>query len=443
MLDGWRLTSVVSLLGLAVFGAGLSFLPMVSDSIREPPARPAVLAASADGPAVTSVDAWLGQRAPLLRESFEREVYGRLPPPAPVEVAEKTPLTMPGLPPGAVLEQWTLRTQAGAMPVQFRAVAVLPAGEGPFPVLVMENFCSNRAAFRNPELLAPADTPASAECDGAMMRPLVRSIFGFHIFGPPIESILAQGFAAVLLHPGEVVADSDGPAQAQLAAIAPALADKPDRPSAVGVWAWTFSRMLDALEADPRFDSERQALWGHSRYGKAALVAAAFDNRADAVIALQSGTGGATLSRSYNGESVGQITTAYSHWFSPAFAAYAGREDALPVDQHQLLALIAPRPILLGAARQDEWSDPHGAFLAAQGADAVYELFGVSGLDQPRMSAFKPDAEIGFFLRNGLHGITRQDWNRTLQFLETQFAKGRPEAPERPAKPLQPTPVRL
>jgi len=441
MLKGWRLASVVSFLGVATFGAGLSLLPMVDDSIRDPQARPAVLDKFGEDAPITSPAEWLSRRAPVLRAAFAQEVYGRLPPSSPVE-AEKRPLPMVEHAEYATLEEWTLRFRLGERPAQLRAVAAFPKGAGPFPVIVMEQFCSNRAAFENSPLITPADPLVERPCEGDWIRPIIRSIFGTYIFGPPIKRAVERGYAVVLFQAGEVIPDVEDAALAGLSQIEPASADAPNQPGAVAVWAWTFSRVLDALETDPRFDAGREALWGHSRYGKAALVAAAYDARPDAVVALQSGTGGATLSRSYNGESVGEITESYPHWFAASFARYAGREDALPVDQHQLLALIAPRPILLGAARQDQWSDPKGAFRAAQGADAVYELFGVPGLDQPRMSAFNREAGIAFYLRNGLHGVTTRDWTRTLDFLDAQFAKPRPPAPV-PVEPLQPTPVRL
>ncbi|MEM9750811.1 MAG: alpha/beta hydrolase, partial [Pseudomonadota bacterium] len=159
------------------------------------------------------------------------------------------------------------------------------------------------------------------------------------------------------------------------------------------------------------------------RHGKAALLAGVFDTRIDAIIAHQSGTGGATLSRSYAGESVAKITESYPHWFTETYAGYADQEDALPIDQHMLIALAAPRPMLLGNAYRDVWSDPQGAFRAAQGADPVYEAAGVRGLAQDRLKDVDLSAEIAFYMRGGRHGVTTQDWRMFLDFLDIHLAK--------------------
>lgn len=446
---GWVVMAASAMLGVVALTTALNWgsigkiFPILDERINEPPARPELLGAREGAAPVTTPQAWWDERAPALLAQLEAHVYGRVPPPAPVEVVSQRPLQPKGFKAPGRIEEWTLRTKANDLPMELHAIAVLPPGEGPFPVIISETFCSNRNAFGDDPAMY-AGGAGEGDCSGGGFQTfLVKAIFGKHIIAPPFKKLLKRGYALVMLHPGEVVADRADLALPRLAAIAPDLASSPERPGAIGLWAWTFGRLLDAVEADGRFDPSRQVLWGHSRYGKAALLGAALDPRADAVVALQSGTGGATLSRSYHGESVGEITRAYPHWFSPAFAAYAGQEEQLPVDQHALLALIAPRPFLLGSARQDRWSDPKGAFRAAQGADPVYALLGRKGLDQPKMSAFNREADAGYFLRNGLHGVTTTDWKRALQFLDAQFArKERPHAPapQPPAaEPLQAT----
>jgi len=179
--------------------------------------------------------------------------------------------------------------------------------------------------------------------------------------------------------------------------------------------------MVDVLEDDARIDQSAIITWGHSRYGKSALVAAAFDDRIDGVISHQSGTGGASLNRGKKGESVKAITASYPHWFANRYASFGGREEEMTIDQHHLLALIAPRPVLLGNARRDVWSDPNGAFRAAMGADPVYELAGSAGLDQKRLDAWNPDADLAFWIRAGTHGVVKEDWPAFLEFLDAHF----------------------
>ena len=162
---------------------------------------------------------------------------------------------------------------------------------------------------------------------------------------------------------------------------------------------------------------------GHSRRGKAVLVAGAFDPAIDLIVSHQSGTGGSTPARRYRGEPIDSITQAYPHWFAPAYSEYAGREDAFAFDQHQLLALIAPRPLLLGNARRDTWSDPVGGFLAAQAAGPAWELYGERGFEQNRLGAFDPDQPLAFNIRFGTHGVTPEDWDAFLAFADAQFGR--------------------
>lgn len=173
------------------------------------------------------------------------------------------------------------------------------------------------------------------------------------------------------------------------------------------------------LEREPRLDRERLALFGHSRFGKAALWAAAMDQRIGLVIANQSGRLGASPTQSPTGERLSDLFQRFPHWF-PASAHEAAASE---IDQHLLLALIAPRPILIGGARLDRWSDPAGAFRAAQAATPVYQLFGGAGLTQETLSAPNFDADIAFFLRDGGHGVRPYDWRMARNFLAAHFGE--------------------
>jgi fermentation-respiration switch protein FrsA (DUF1100 family) len=213
-----------------------------------------------------------------------------------------------------------------------------------------------------------------------------------------------------MFYAGDVVADDS--------AIAPGQLQQLGAGGAIGAWAWLYSRAIDVLEADPRIDAERIAIWGHSRNGKSALLAAALDPRIAAVIAHQSGRGGAALNASDAGESRTKMMESYPHWFPPL---YADADGADGFDQHHMLALIAPRPVLLGNGRRDAWADPVGAYRAAQAADPAFELFGVRGFAQETMTGFEPAAELSYYMRSGLHGVTSADWRAFLAFLDAHL----------------------
>ena len=414
---------VIGVLAVGVTGCVNALLPAVDMKFHGPPARPPALAAFGDDPAVVTAADWANRRAPLLRAAFQRELYGAMPPmPAPV-VEQRTPVTTNAIGKNATAEQWTVRVGPQSL---FHMVIVTPKSAGPHPIIVMENFCGNLRAFADkPEGVAPPLTPVLSMCGNDLAQIPVTAILGKNINGPPFGKIVARGYAVALFYAGDVVADEPGdpkPGLALFAGDAPAT----ERPGAIAVWAALYSRALDVIGADPRYDANRIAVWGHSRNGKAALLAAALDPRIAAVISHQSGKGGATLTRSYSGETVKQITDAYPFWFDGVYASWAGREEDIPIDQHQLLALIAPRPVYIGAGARDKWSDPEGAFRAAQGADPVYELMGSRGFDQADMRARNLSADLAFVLRPGPHGVTSGDWRDFLTFLDAHLKAKKP-----------------
>ena len=194
--------------------------------------------------------------------------------------------------------------------------------------------------------------------------------------------------------------------------------------SAIGAWAWGLSRGLDCLEHEPGIDPTRVALHGHSRLGKTSLWAGACDQRFRIVISNDSGCGGAALGRRFFGETYLYIVNAMPHWFAKPFRKYLAHEDAMPFDQHFLIALAAPRPVAVASAAEDLWADPKSEFLAALNAGPVYALFGSPGLVADAMPPLDEfiTGDVSYHVRAGKHDQTRVDWRHYLEIADRYLA---------------------
>ena len=201
----------------------------------------------------------------------------------------------------------------------------------------------------------------------------------------------------------------------------------PDEWAAIGCWAWTVSCAMDYLETDALVDARRVALVGHSRLGKAVLWAGAIDTRFRVVIPVNSGCCGAALSRRCFGETVECVNEFSYQWFCGNFRQFSHRESEMPFDQHEVIALIAPRPVYIASAEDDRWADPRGEFLGAKGAEPVYHLYGLLGIvaddgqaqtDMPAVDVPATEGTIGYHIRRGPHAVLPFDWQQFIRFAD-------------------------
>lgn len=432
---------MVAGLALSAGGCALQRLPNVSKEITGPPASPPVLAAFQSDPAIITQQDWQDRRAPLLKARFQSEIYGAMPEALGFEIVSREVLQKPEKGAIGTIERITIALKTsqlgpwtGGRPV-VDMILMTPKGKGPFPVIAGGTFCGNDVLLPKQSGTRTADMALPPECGGDAPEFLIKAIFGLHANAPPWETLAEKGYALASWHPGDVVPDVPLVAEPHLKALTPIGTPPDQRTGAIAAWAWTTSRMVDVLSDDPRLDPKRVMLWGHSRHGKAALLAAAFDPRPAAVWALQSGTAGAALGRDDVGEPVADITSTFPHWFAPAYKAYAGKQADLDVDQHQLIALLAPRPVLIGTGRRDQWGDPHGSFRALKGADPVYQLFGMPAFTQSKLREPEDKGVLGFYMRPGLHGIHTEDWDEALSFFDRTAPKASANGPISGLKP--------
>lgn len=358
---------------------------------------------------------WEGEIAPRLRDAFQETIYGPYPDPAPVSLSSRRVIDAAAFGGQTRLEEISLAIDHPARQFQIDLALALPA-QGPLKGLfLLPNDCGNAYAMKD-DRFSPTPAYVMSYCNSEPGFGLwsTKMIFGRYVQWPPIEYLTQQGYGVITFHEGQIAPDHDQEALP----ILEDFARTDQRPGVITLWAWGMSRITDYLKTDTALSEAPIIVMGHSRRGKAALWLGAMDARIDMVIAHQSGTGGATLTRSDNGEPLSEVVATYPHWFTPTYASYVGRESEIPVEQHQLIALIAPRPVLLGNAWRDVWSDPVGAFEAAEAASPAYTLYGVQGLGQTHLRPFHPEHNLVFHIRPGTHGVVPEDWQAFIAFAD-------------------------
>jgi hypothetical protein len=243
-----------------------------------------------------------------------------------------------------------------------------------------------------------------------------------------IEQFIDAGFGFACVYYGDIEPDFKGGIKYGIRSqylkpgqVTPAA----DEWGAISAWAWGLSRAMDYFETDKQIDAKRIAVQGASRLGKTVLWTGIYDTRFKMVIASISGEGGAAIARRNYGENIKQITdtSRYYYQFAPNYHSYASKVDELPFDAHALLALMAPRPLLLQTGDTDYWSDPEGEFLAAVAAAPVYKLFRLKGPDatKPMPKANEQSLlmnPLGYYMHAGGHTVLPEDWELFIRYMK-------------------------
>lgn len=238
---------------------------------------------------------------------------------------------------------------------------------------------------------------------------------GVRAYRWPIEKIIDRGYGLANIYCGDLDPDFDDGFKNGLHSI---LGET--TMGTIGAWAVGLSKAMDYLETDTHVNAKNVAVFGHSRLGKAALWASAQDTRFKMTISNESGCGGAALSKREYGERVERINTSFPHWFTTEFKKYNSNEAALPIDQHQLLALIAPRALYVATAEDDQWSDPLGQYLSLYEASKLYQAYGFEKLSEtpPPLNETRQIGPLGYHERSGKHEVMPEDWANYLDFAD-------------------------
>jgi hypothetical protein len=378
----------------------------------------------ANGKPVRDAKTWTETRRAEIVKLFEENEYGRSPGrPADMtfDVFEKEAPAFDGK---GIRRQVTIYFSKDKSGPKMDLLEYLPAAaKKPVPLLLNIAFSANCNTVKDPGVKVGEVWGRDHKKVPANQGPSFGSV--------NVTRLLDAGFGFATFYYGDVDPDFPGGVPMGVRALylkAGQTEPPPDEWGAISAWAWGISRAIDYLETDKAVDAKRVAITGVSRLGKTVMWAGAHDTRVALVIASCSGEGGAALSRRNYGETIAHLTATgrYPYQFAGNYGKYAEHVDQFPVDANMLVALIAPRPLLLQTGSTDSWSDPKGEFLAAVAAAPVYRLLGKQPLDTEEMpKAGQPILhDIGYLMHEGGHGTIPSDWDTYLKFLEMHLHPG-------------------
>lgn len=383
-----------------------------------PYSLPSILTSNG-GSVINNINDWEQFRKPEISYSFINHIYGRVPGQIDtmlVKVNEEGDF----LNGAARRKQTTLTFVKNNRKLDVQLLIYLPVGKDKPALFVGYNFQGNHTIANDKEILITKSWVPVNKDIGVESNAAVEQSRGSMSRRWPLEFIIESGYGVATLYRGDVDPDKDdfGDGIHELFYEEGQTKPKADEWGTIAAWSWALSRVMDYLITLDEIDSNKVIVIGHSRLGKVALWTAATDNRFAGCISNNSGEMGAALSRRSFGETVEVINNAFPHWFCGNFKKYSNKEYMLPVDQHMLISLIAPRPVYVASATDDLWADPKGEFLSVKEASIVYNMYGIPALSSTSMpQANSPIiGEVGYHLRTGKHDITMFDWEQYVKF---------------------------
>lgn len=393
--------------------------PANYDEAKMPPYVLPALMKNADGSPVTTAAEWTSKRRSELLALFESKMFGRAPerPALAFEVQEET---TPALDGKAVRKQVKVFVTGKKEGPGFSLLIYAPAvaAKTPVPFFLGLNFAGNRSVLADPKILPRIEPAQEKTADGKSAPAPMSAELGFQTSRWQVEWLISQGYGTATAWSWDIDPDYDDGFKNGAHALYPELEKSRTGESwgTIAAWAWGLRIAMDYLEKEPLCDARHVALHGHSRLGKAALWAGATDSRFDIVISNESGCGGAALSKRIYGETVGRINTVFPHWFCSNYHQWNQREQEMPFDQHELLALIAPRALFVGSAEGDQWADPTGERLALEAAAPAFFL---TNGDAKNPKSPLLQARQAYFIRPGNHDVMDSDWQAWVDFART------------------------
>lgn len=345
---------------------------------------------SVTGKEIRNKREWKKLRRPELIRLYQEHVYGAIPASKILHFQERI-INDRAYDNKAIIKEVTLSFSPESPCKQFTITSIIPKSTSKVPVIMGLNYSGTD------KVLNPSG-----------------DVNQWHEY--PISEFIDRGYGLVTCYYQDIIPD-----KAESILEYNQKTETMNPPGAISIWAWGLQQMMDYVETQKQsIDAHKVVLYGFSRLGKAALWAGATDERFSIVISNASGCGGAGLFRHRTYESIIQVTKRFSYWFTDKFKQYGNKEHQLPVDQHELISLIAPRPVYIGNAQDDQYVEPMGEFKAEKNAEPVYKLFGLKGVptENPKVGQSYQSLSMGYHMRKGKHDITDFDWNNYLDFTD-------------------------
>jgi hypothetical protein len=373
-----------------------------------------------DGTPVKTAKDWYNKRRPELKLLFQHYMYGYLPPRPPMNITlvKQDENLFGGK---ATYKEIKLDLQLPENKIHTIHLALFVPNERtkPSPVFIAANSCGNHTLIDYDGINIIEQPWLHQGCKRDYFKRGSRSKVW------AVENTIDHGYTLATFAVADMDPDKHDWTDGIHANYLGAPGDQDSKWGTIAAWAWGIHRVIDYLETDPDIDNDRICVTGWSRRGKTALFAAAMDERIDLVIPHQSGTGGMALSRMNPSESVARINEKFPHWFNDNFTKFNDAVDRLPIDQHLLIALVAPRPLMDNAGLKDTWASPHLALEAMKAATPVYELLGEKGIvsdgcvkdtigniEMGRLMQYQRDTE---------HELNIDYWNAMIEFANRQL----------------------
>ena len=366
---------------------------------------------------------WETRRAELLK-LFTDEMFGSYPS-SPYELDCKEVESGPAFGGKGLRQQFAVTAKTGSGSQRFDLLIYFPKNATkPVPCFLGLNFRGNHTVNTDPKILIPESWAPKDDEAKVVDNKSTEAGRGTSSRRWECEILVENGCAVATAYCGDIDPDFDDQFKNGVHALFPEHRPSPEHPErwgTIAAWSWGLSRLMDCIEQKAKaVDPTRVAVIGHSRLGKTSLWAGAKDRRFAAVISNDSGCGGAAISRREIGETLWRINDSFPHWFCGNFKKYSNNEANLPFDQHQVLALAAPRPLYVASASEDLWADPKGEFLAAQFAGELYKQLGgqpleLKGFPAPNTASI---GQVSYHLREGKHDILAWDWKNYIEFIK-------------------------